>query len=147
MVQFGRPIADTSIGAYTDEVGGTTNIYQGIDEVTAEDVEYIKSVSAPSAAPYACALTASLEDPVSSSGHIARCRFRKSAAGGAQIDLTRELREGYVNEGTPGTVIETKTFTDISDSWVTDAETLTAGEANAIIDYTDLAYRFVFNQV
>lgn len=147
MAQFGRPIADTTIGTYTDEAAGTTNIYTGIDETVAEDTEYVKSVSAPSSAVYVTALTSSLEDPVSSSGHVQRVRYRKSAAGGAQINLTVELRQAYVAEGTQGTLIATHAYTDIAETWVTGSETLTSGEADAITDYTDLALRYVFTQV
>ncbi len=146
MAQFGRPIADTLIGNYDDEIGGTTDIYTGIDEVTAEDAEYIRSPSAPSNEVYVTALTTSLEDPVSSTGHIQRVRYAKSASGGATIGLVVELRLGYVNEGSQGTLIATHTYADISDTITTSAETLTSGEADAITDYTDLALRFVFNQ-
>lgn len=148
MAQFGRPSADTLIGNYQDEAGGTTNIYTGIDEVSPEDVEYIRSPSAPSSEVYVCALQdITLEDPVSSTGHIQRVRYAKSAAGGAQINLTVELRQGYTNEGAQGTLIATHSYTDISDAWTTGTETLTAGEADTITDYTSLYYRVVFTQV
>lgn len=145
MAQFGRPGADTLIGNYTDEVGGTTNIYTGIDETSPEDTEYIKSPSAPSDEPYVTQLT-TLEDPASSSDHVVRYRYRKSASGGSQIDLVVQIREGYTNEGSPGTLIATHSYSDISDSWVTSAETLSGGEADTITDYTDLYLRFVFDQ-
>ena len=144
--QFGRPSADTSIGTWTDDGGGTTNIYQTIDESSASDADYIESVQNPSSAPYVTALT-TLEDPVSSAGHIVRVRYGKDASGGAQVDLTVELRQGYVNEGSPGTLIATHSYTDISDTLTTAAETLTGGEADAITDYSDLFLRFVANQV
>lgn len=144
--QFGRPSADTSIGTWTDQAAGTTNIYQSIDEISFSDADYIQSVSAPSSAPYVTKLT-TLEDPVSSSGHTVRYRYAKSAAGGAQIDLTVELRQGYTNEGSPGTLIATHSYTNISDTVTQAAETLTTGEADTITDYTDLYLRFVANQV
>src|SRR5688572_28400292 len=106
MAQFGRPSADTSRGTWVDQADGTTNIYTTIDESSASDADYIKSVSAPANAPYATKLT-NLEDPVSSSGHVLRCRMAKDAAGGAQIDATVQLRQGYTNEGSPGTLIAT----------------------------------------
>ena len=37
MAQFARPDNDDSIGSWTDESSGTTDIYTGIDEVSAED--------------------------------------------------------------------------------------------------------------
>lgn len=144
--QFGRPSADTSIGNWVDEGAGTTNIYTSIDETSASDVDYIESDQAPSSSPYVTALT-TLEDPVSSAGHIIRARYGKDAAGGSQIDLTVELRQGYTNEGSPGTLIATHSYTDISDTLTTAVETLTGGEADAITDYSDLFLRFVANQV
>lgn len=147
MPQFGRPIADTVIGAYTDEAGGTANIFEGIDEVTPEDVEFVRSEVGPSSSVYACALTSSLEDPLASTGHIIRSRANKSAAGGAQIDLTVQLRQGYVNEGAQGTLIATLSQSDIDENFTTYAYTLSSGEADAITDYTDLAYRNLMNQV
>ena len=147
MAQFGRPIADTSIGNWTDEAAGTTNIYLGIDEVSAEDAEYIQSELNPSASPYAAALTASLEDPVSSTGHIIRWKRRKSATGGAVVNLTVELRQGYVSEGTPGTSITSQSDNTLPDAFTATSYTLSGGEADAITDYTDLAIRLVATQV
>lgn len=147
MAQFGRPIADTSIGAWKDQGDGTTNIYLTIDETSPSDADYIKSESAPSSSPYATGLTTSLEDPVSSSGHIVRYRYQKSASGGAQIDLTVQLRQGYVNEGSPGTLIEAWTETNIANGWTTQSRTLAGANADAITDYTSLFIRIVANQV
>lgn len=146
MPQYGRPSADTSIGTYTDQVGGATNIYTTIDEVAADDADYIRSVAAPANAPYVCALS-TLEDPVSSTGHIVRYRYAKDASGGAQIDLTVQLRQGYVNEGTPGTLIASWSHTNISNTFTTAAQTLSGAEADAITNYGSLFLRFVSNQV
>ena len=148
MAQFGRPSADTSIGTYTDEAAGTTNIYTHIDEdVSApNDADYVRSVLAPANAPYVCALT-SVEDPVSSTNHIVRYRYAKDAAGGAQIDLTVQLRQGYTNEGSPGTQIAQWTHTNISNTLATAAQTLSGAEADAITNYASLFLRFVANQV
>lgn len=146
MPQYGRPSADTSIGTYTDQSAGTTNIYTAINESSPSDADYIRSVLAPSAAPYVTKLT-DLEDPISSSGHVVRYRYGKSAAGGAQIDLVVQLRQGYVNEGSPGTLIKEWTHTNISDSFTTATQTLSGGEADSITDYTSLYLRFVATQV
>ena len=146
MAQFGRPSADTSIGTYTDQADGTTNIYTTIDEVSASDADYIKSVAAPSTAPYVTALS-TLEDPVSSSGHVVRYQYAKDASGGAGIDLVVQLRQGYVNEGTPGTLIASNTHAGITNTFTAGSFTLSGAEADAITDYTSLFLRFTFNQV
>lgn len=146
MPQFARPSTDTTRESYTDEAGGTTNIYTKIDETTADDNDYIKSAAAPTSDVYVTKLT-SVEDPVASTGHIIRYRYRKSAASGAQIDLTAQLRQGYVSEGTLGTQIATYSHTNVSDAWTTTTQTLSGGEADSITNYADLFLRFVFNQV
>ena len=146
MSQFARPSTDTTLGSYTDQVGGGTNIFETIDEVAADDGDYIQSPLAPSSAAYVTKLT-SVEDPQSSSGHVVRYRYQKNAAGGAQIDLTVQLRQGYVNEGTPGTLIAEWTHTNIPSSWTAGSQTLSGAQADAITNYGDLFLRFVSNQV
>jgi hypothetical protein len=145
MAQFARPSADTSIGGYTDQAGGTTNIYGTIDETVASDADYIKSALAPSNAPYVTKLS-NIEDPVSSTGHVVRYRYAKNAAGGAAINLTVQLRQGYTNEGSPGTLIKEWVHNDISETAATQAQTLSGAEADSITDYTALYLRFVANQ-
>jgi hypothetical protein len=148
MTQLAEPIADSSIGSYTDQAGGTTNIYTTIDEGSASpnDADYIKSPLAPASSPYVAKVT-SLSDPLSSSGHIIRARLAKDAAGGAQIDATVQLRQGYVSEGTPGTLIATLTQANVTDTFTTYSYTLSGAEADAITDYTSLYLRVVANQV
>lgn len=146
MAQFARPSADTSIGGYKDQADGTTDIFQAIDEVSPSDADYIKSASAPSNAPYVTKLS-SIEDPQSSGGHVVRYRYAKSAAGGAQINLVVQLRQGYTSEGSPGTLIAEWTHNDISESFTTQNQTLSGAQADAITDYTDLYLRYVANQV
>lgn len=147
MAQFGRPSTDANLGNWTDEGAGTTTIYDGIDEITAEDTEKIISGLAPSSDPYVTKLT-TVEDPQSSTGHTVRFRYQKNSSGGAQINLTVELRQGYVSEGSPGTLIATvATLTNISNGWTTGSYTLSGAEADAITDYSDLYLRFVATQV
>ena len=147
MAQLAAPISTTSIGSYTDQAGGTTNIHLTIDEGTASpnDADYIRSPSAPSNAPFVCRVT-SLEDPVSSSSHVIRGRLAKEAAGGAQIDATVQLRQGYTNEGSPGTLIATLTQANVTETFTTYSHTLSGAEADAITDYTALYLRVVANQ-
>lgn len=147
MAQFARPSVDTdNTGAWVDEAAGSVNIYDGIDEVSASDVDYIESPANPSSAVYTTALT-SVDDPVSSTGHTVRVRYAKNTTGGGQIDLTVQLRQGYVSEASPGTLIAAWSYTNISNTLTTAAETLSAGQADAITNYGSLFLRFVANQV
>lgn len=147
MPQFGRPSADTNNpGSWTDQAGGAVTIYTTIDEVTASDVDFVRSPLVPSSSVYVTKLSV-VTDPLVSTGHVLRTRYAKDAAGGGQINLTAELRQGYVSEASLGTLIATRTFTNISETFATDAYTLTAAEADAITAYGDLYVRLIATQV
>lgn len=140
MAQFGRPSADTVRTGWTDEAAGTTDIYTGIDEVSAEDTEYIKTPTPPGANEFESLLT-TLTDPLSSSTHVMRWRRRKQpASGSADINLTVRLLEGATQRVSRSDTTIPGTFTDTS-------YTLSAGEADAITDYTNLRLEFVATQV
>jgi hypothetical protein len=143
--QFARPTADTHLGNYKNEAGGTTNIYQSIDETSPSDADFIESPSAPANEPYVTRL-GNLSDPATSTGHLVRYRYAKDQSGGAQVNLTVELRQGYVSEASPGTLIASWSHSNISETWTTAVQTLTGSQADSITDYTSLYLRFVFNQ-
>ena len=145
MAQFARPDADALIGAWEDELGGTSDIFNSIDEVSPNDSDYITSEFAPGSSPYVAALSA-VTDPNVNTGHTIRYRARKDPSTGAAVDLTVELREGYVNEGSPGTLIATDTETNLPTSFTTFSFTLSGVEADSITDYSDLFLRFVADQ-
>lgn len=146
MAQFGRPEADITEDNWAEDDGDVTDQWAQIDESSADDGDFIQSQLTPTSDVYVCRLS-DMEDPVSSSGHIVRWRYRKEAAGGDQIDLTVQLRQGYTNEGSPGTLIKEATNTNISGSgWVDGSMTLSGGEADSITDYTSLFLRFVANK-
>ena len=140
MAQFARPSADTVRTAWTDEAAGTVDIYTGIDEVTAEDTEYIKTPTPPGANEFETLLT-TVQDPLSSANHVMRWRRRKQpASGSAQINLTVRLMEGATQRVTQSDTNLPGTFTDTS-------YTLSAGEADTISNYADLRLEFVAAQV
>jgi hypothetical protein len=147
MAQYGRPSIDTLNQSYTDQGGGSANLYTTVDEVSASDTDYIKSPLAPSNSVYVTKFS-TVEDPQASTGHVVRYRYQKDAAGGAQINITIELRQGYTNESSQGTLIATvATLTNIANGWTTGSYTLSAGEADSITDYTALYLRIVTTQV
>ena len=140
MPQFARPSADTVRTGWTDEAGGTVDIYTGIDEVTAEDTEYIKTPTPPGSNEFETVLT-SVTDPVSSTGHIMRWRRRKQpATGSADINLTVRLIQTTTQVVSRADNTLPGTFTDTS-------YTLSAGEADSITNYADLRLEFVAAQV
>lgn len=148
MPQFARPSADTNNpGGWTTHTGGTTNLYLTIDEATADDTDYIQSPAAPSNAVYVTKLS-SVVNPQSTSGHVMRMRTSASLDNQQSIPITQELRQGYVSEATPGTLIASYQRTGIvSTAWTTTQYTLTAAEAGAITDYTNLYFRFIATAV
>lgn len=147
MPQFGRPNTDTTRDNWEEDDGTIVTIFDQINEASASDVEYIRTVLVPTSDVYVTQLT-SVEDPVSSTGHVVRYRYRKETTGGAQIDLIVQLRQGYVSEGVPGTLIATLTHTNVDGTaWNAGSFTLSAAEADAITNYADLYLRFVGNQV
>lgn len=145
MAQKGRPSADTYLGNYVDELDGVTNIYTSIDEVLADDDDWVQSESAPSTSAYATKL-GTLVDPVSSSAHTLSYRYQKSSDG-PQIDVVVQLREGYVNEGTLGTLIAANTHTDVPSTATAGSIALSGVQADAITDYDSLFVRTTMNQV
>lgn len=147
MAQFARPSSDAYVGAWTNQAGSGTNLYQSVDEsvTSPNDADYVQSESAPASSPVVFALSA-VTDPLSSTGHIVRWRRGKDLASGAQIDLTVEIRQGYVSEASKGTLIATVTDTNIPDSQTTTTYTLTGAEADAITNYAALFVRIVANQ-
>ncbi len=145
MAQFGRPSVDTLRDNWEEDDGTTTDIWDQIDETAFDDADYIRTVLTPTADVYVTKLT-TVEDPISSTGHTVRFRAAKSAAGGDAINLTVQLRQGYVNEGTPGTLIATvATLTNISETFTTTTYNLSGAEADSITDYSSLFLRFVAN--
>lgn len=143
MAQFARPDADLVIGSWTEDDGTTDALFGEIDEATRDDADFDKSedlTSAGNTSAFAVSLS-DITDPVSSSGHVIRVALRKQ--GTAQMDATVELRQGYVNESTLGTLIATLTQANLTTSFAEYTHTLSGAEADAITDYTDLQLRFV----
>jgi hypothetical protein len=136
MAQFARPSADTVRTAWTDQSGGTTGIFGTIDEASASDADYIKTPTPPGSNEFETLLTA-VTDPVSSTGHIMRWRRRKQPASGSDdVTLTVRLLEGT-------TQITSQSDATIPGSFTDTSYTLSAGEANAITDYSNLRLEFV----
>jgi len=145
MAQFGRPTTDTTRDNWEEDDASTTNIFDQIDESVADNADYIRTQLTPTSDVYVTKLT-SLTDPVSSTDHTVRYRYGKDVASGDQIDIIVQLRQGYVNEGTPGTLIAAQTHTNVSSGFTDGSITLSGAEADAITDYTDLYLRFVGNK-
>ncbi len=120
-------------------------LFECLMETSYDDSDYILSGYGPGCDTdvYVC-LLAGATDPLSSTDHYVHYRYAKSAAGGNTINLTVELRQGYVSESSLGTLIATcGTHNNISETITQQDYTLSAGEADAITNYNDLYLRFV----
>jgi hypothetical protein len=147
MAQFARPDADTYNGdGWTEDDNDTTNMFAEVDESSADDADYVRSPTSPSNDVVVFRLS-DVADPGLSTGHVLRVRNSVDQASQETIDFTFELRQGYTNEGSPGTLIASTTRTGVtSTSWTTTSYTLSGGEADAITDYTDLFVRIKANK-
>lgn len=134
MPQFGRPTSDISTGTWTTQAGGTTALFDTVNESAADDADYVQSAPSPTNDTLEIAL-GSLPDPVSSTGHIVRYRIGKS--GTDQLDLIVSLRQGA------STTIASWTHTNVAAGPTTITQTLTAPQADAITNYGALRLRFV----
>ena len=136
MAQFARPNSTTTLSGWTDD-GGGSNLHLAIDEVTFSDSDFMQSDTSlpmPNPGSEMCVVELSdVADPELSTGHILRWRYRKSG-GPEDIAIRLELRQGT-------SVIVTRNFGTISNSFTTDNFTLTSGQANSITDYNDLNIR------
>ena len=152
MAQYANPDADLVDGTFLDEGAGAVDLYDGLPPIVpgtpaaGDDATYIESIANPTSEACGFGLE-TLEDPVSQTGHIMRWRRAKNAAGGATMNMDVELRMGYIDEGTQGTLINGFADNDLPDAFANTSDTLSAGEADAITDYADLQIRFVVSQV
>lgn len=123
MTQYSRPESDTSPGGWTP-----TPLYLNIDEVTA-DTTYISGTSR--ANDTAVMTLSGVFDPVSSSGHIMRCRAYETA--GITLDFVLKCGTTTITTWRPAL---TTTGADYS-------YTLSAAEADAITNYSNLSLTLI----
>jgi hypothetical protein len=143
-----RPSSDVSLGTWTDQAGGTTNVYTRIDEAdTPVDTDYAQSAANPSSDLYEYALTKDPAapggpDPQVSTGHILRYRVAADQLVGGSVSLVTELRQGASALSTPVSFTDTLSSTTPA----TIAQTLSGAQADAITDYTALRVRHTATQ-
>ncbi len=127
MAQFARPESDIDTTGWTTQAGGGTNLYDVLDETSANDADYARAGN-----PHGNTLKVYLSpvtDPQSSTGHIVRYRIGKLGTG--VISFTVSLRQG-------STAIASWPHIGVATGPTTYTQTLSADEANAITNYADL---------
>ena len=137
MAQQAQPISDLdNTGSWT-----STPLWSKINEGGGGDGTVIVSDTTPVVTePFTVDLS-TITDPAKSTGHDLKIRWAKNAGGGGNKTIRIELREGYVNESTLGTLIATDDYAINSTTLRTDSTTMSGAEADAITDYSDLQIR------
>jgi len=138
ILAYARPNADVTDAGWTNEAGSNVNLYASIDEEMADDNDFIQSsIGASGAADDECSVSlSSVSDPSTSTNHKVWYRYGKRNIDGVGIvDLTVSLVQGT-------TVIAAWTHRNIPEGPQLAVQTLSASEADAITDYSDLKLRF-----
>lgn len=131
VTQFARPDEDfDNSSGWRNTAGGTTNLFQGIDETSADDgTTFIQSdanVGGLTDSYYTAGLSA-VADPLTSVGHIVRFRWKRASTGAADISVFL-----YDGANLIATVANVHNKSAVDSSWTTVEYTLTAAEADAI---------------
>lgn len=128
--QYLRPSADSSDGSWTDQAGGTS-LFAAIDEVVADDTNYIKS----GIAPQNDIAKIKLSPPASPVAQLAKVTYRYWNEGGHTDLLVRLMQDT--------TQIVQWTHTNIASNTTLQAtQILTTEQFNAITNWADLYLEF-----
>lgn len=132
MAQFARPDSTVSAGLWEPQ-GGPSTLWEAIDEISASDTDYIEALNGENTT---CELGLStVADPLSSVNHTIRFRMQATGSGGP------ERCEVQLWQG--GTEIASTGNQTSRGSWGDKTYTLSAAEADAIGDYSDLRLKII----
>jgi hypothetical protein len=127
-----RPDTDASNSGWTDQAGGTTNLYLTVDEAApANDADYVKS----SLNPTADVIRFRISDPSSAIAGPFSVSYRYGIVGSGVLTITASLKQGT-------TLIRSWVHTDATTTFKTVTQTLSSGEFASITDFTDLFMEF-----
>ena len=130
-VQYARP------ESLTGSSGSWTGTYDSINEVTADDTDFLASPSNPIAGEYYEVDLSLVDTPAAMNNVVVRYRYSKDTDAGQQVDMLVELREG--TEPLP---VASRTESDISHNWQDGSFTLMTAEAESVDNWDDLRLRF-----
>jgi len=131
MAQFGRPASDITVGSW-----GSTPLWPKLDEASPDDGDLISTTAAATTGEVKLS---AVNDPNSSAGHVVRLRARATGSGAAERLNTWGLYQGTTAIVTLNSSITRGSFNNYTIS-------LTAVQADAITDYSDLRVRFTAAQ-
>lgn len=137
LIRYARPSGDTARGAaWTDESGGTSNIYTHINEATLDEATYLK-FAVDSGGPIYTATLSAVTDPIVHTNHVFGFVARKTGSGGwpqLLIDISNTGGTSVVSGvAYASSAISTDTFRP-------ESFTLSEAEAAAIVNYGNLSF-------
>lgn len=125
-----RPDADASNSGWADQAGGTTNLYQTVDEIVESDTDYIKS----SINPVSDIIRFRISDPPNSLIAPFRLRYRYGNIGDGTVKITARLKQG-------STIIK-EWVHNATSIFQTVTRLLSSGELASITNFNDLFVEF-----
>lgn len=132
---FQYPDADNANANWTDQAGGTTNIYTRVDEVTADDSDYIKTSTTGAS----CRLRLSDFSTTPATGDTVTIRFRARLAAavlGSSVSVS-------LRNGAGSSTYATKASGSLSSTWTDFSYTLTDAEFATVTLWTDTAFTVI----
>ncbi|MBA3243246.1 MAG: hypothetical protein H0T60_18655 [Acidobacteria bacterium] len=135
---YSRPVADIADGLWTNEAGSSVNLYASVDEVTADNADYIKSADllAGSADDVVQLDLGDITDPLADTGNVLSFTYRRVNVSGTGLVL------GLKVDLMEGALVRATTTVSVSDTnWVSGSISLTEAEGAAVVSYSSLSVR------
>jgi len=135
-LQEARPASDVSVGSWTTQAGGSTDLYTRIDEAVVDDTDYVQSATlTPGGTAYTYEVgLQDLVDPGQDETDDWAPKFRvKGANNGLQV--VAKLLQGT-------TEILSETFSSLATSFADKTMAVEITDLESITDFTDLRFSF-----
>lgn len=137
MTQKAVPDIDTMLSGWTDEAGGTTDLYSHMDDDTSES-DYIKNSSG--VADSGWFQLSLLGDPTGSINHTITFRMQSVGAGSPERCEIALWQSNFFQLALTGTKSS-------RGAWGTFSYTLTGAEADAITNYASLSFKVLMSNM
>ncbi|MGH7411825.1 MAG: hypothetical protein ACREJ6_12295 [Candidatus Methylomirabilis sp.] len=146
MAENARPSADVAYINWGDHQGVPVDLWDELNEEAPDPSSFIQTIIAAPVNEHYVARLSALDDPGSDDGHVLRIQARKQTVGGERLDLTAELRQGYLDEALQGDLIEGLFIAGLGETSEVFELAIPPEDAAIITDYDDLYVRVVANQ-
>ena len=133
--QILRPDTDASISDWSDQSGGTTTIFNSIDESSASDADLVRSPSPPNSSVARFRLSDPTTGKILAQPVVVAYRFRKTTPSGQTLVVS-------LKQGTTLIASWTHTGAGLTETFQTVEQTLTTPQFASISDLNDLFIEF-----